>query len=156
MLTCRYLFLFVAIWSLSSGCVRRRLTVRSDPPGALVYVDDQEIGRTPVATPFTYYGTRKFRLAKDGFETVTVNQKFSPPWYQIPPLDFFTENLWPTEIRDERAVDFELTPQANVSMNDVLSNADQLRSAAGPRRASATGSSSLGPLAPHGGPWTSP
>ena len=26
------------------GCVRRRLTIRSSPPGALVYIDDQEIG----------------------------------------------------------------------------------------------------------------
>ena len=131
----RYLLLLALLASVSCGCVRRRMTVRSNPPGALVYIDDQEIGRTPVATPFTYYGTRKFRLMKDGYETVTVNQGFPAPWYQIPPLDFITENLWPREIRDERFVDFELVPQANVVMDDVLSQADQLRSAARPRRA---------------------
>ena len=126
----RYLLLLLLLVSVSCGCVRRRLTVRSNPPGALVYIDDQEIGRTPVSTPFTYYGTRKFRLMKDGYETITVNQRFPAPWYEIPPLDFLTENLWVREIRDERLVEFELVPQSTVSMNDVLSQADKLRSAA--------------------------
>ena len=130
----RFLLLLLLLVSVSCGCVRRRLTVRSDPPGALVTIDDQEIGRTPVSTPFTYYGTRKFRVTKDGYETITVNQNFPAPWYEIPPLDFITENLWPREIRDERRVDFELVPQAIVGMNDVLSQADKLRSAARPRR----------------------
>ncbi len=126
----RYLLLLLLLVSVSCGCVRRRLTVRSNPPGALVYVDDQEIGRTPVSTPFTYYGTRKFRLMKDGYETITVNQRFPAPWYEVPPLDFISEILWAREIRDERLVNFELVPQLAVSINDVLSQADKLRSAA--------------------------
>jgi hypothetical protein len=113
--------------SLEFGCVRRRLTIRSNPPGALVFVDDQEIGRTPVSTSFVYYGTRKFRIMKDGFETITVNQPFQAPWYQIPPLDFVSENLYPREVRDERVIDFELVPQANITMNEVLTQGDQLR-----------------------------
>ena len=32
------------------GCVQRRMVVRSNPPGAVVYVDDYQIGTTPVAT----------------------------------------------------------------------------------------------------------
>jgi hypothetical protein len=68
------------------GCVRRRMTVRSNPPGALVFVDDQEVGTTPVSTGFTYYGTRKIQLMKDGFETLTVKQTFHPPWYQFTPF----------------------------------------------------------------------
>ena len=113
---------------LSSGCVRRRMTVRSNPPGALVFIDGQQIGRTPVATSFTYYGTRNFRLVKDGFETVSVNQKFPAPWYQVPPLDFVSENLVPQELRDEHYVSFDLVPKANVSMEDVRIHAEQLRS----------------------------
>lgn len=122
-----WLLLLLAISSLG-GCVRRRLTVRSTPPGALVFIDGQEIGRTPVSTQFTYYGTRNFRLVKDGFETISVNQRFPTPWYQVPPLDFVSENLVPREIRDERAVNFELVPKANVSMEDVLIHGEQLRS----------------------------
>lgn len=104
------------------------MTVRSSPPGALVFIDGQEIGRTPVATQFTYYGTRNIRLVKDGFETISVNQRFPAPWYQVPPLDFVSENLVPQELRDEHVVSFELSPQANVSTDDVLIHAEQLRS----------------------------
>ena len=117
------------------GCVRRRLTVRTNPPGALVFIDGQEIGRTPVATPFTYYGTRKFRIVKDGYETISVNQPFPSPWYQLPPLDFVSENLVPNEIRDERVVDFELVPKTISATSDVLTQADQLRSMVRPAAA---------------------
>ena len=111
----------------TTGCVRRRLTVRSNPPGATVYVDDQEIGETPVSTSFTYYGTRKVQLVRDGYETLTVKQKFSAPWYEIPPLDFFSENLTTKELRDERILDFELEPQRVVPVNELVDRAQQLR-----------------------------
>jgi len=112
------------------GCVRRRMTVRSNPPGALVYVDDQEIGTTPVSTPFTYYGTRKVQLVKDGFETLTVKQTFYPPWYEITPLDFVSENLWPQEIRDEQFLDFQLQPQQIVPAEKLVERAESLRGGA--------------------------
>ena len=51
----------------SMGCVQRRLTLRSFPEGAMAYVDDQEIGQTPVSTSFTHYGVRSIRLEKDGY-----------------------------------------------------------------------------------------
>lgn len=123
----RYVLMLMVLCTLTSGCVRRRMTIRSSPPGALVFVDGQEIGRTPVATPFIYYGTRNLRLVKDGYETISVNQPFRAPWYQVPPLDFVSENMVPHELRDERVVDFEMVPLANVSMDDVLIHADQLR-----------------------------
>lgn len=109
------------------GCVRRRLTIRSNPPGALVFIDDQEIGFTPVSTAYTYYGTRKIQIIKDGYETLTVKQKFSAPWYQVPPLDFFSENVWPREIRDERELDFQLVPQQIVPTEQLLERAESLR-----------------------------
>ena len=34
-----------------TGCVQRTITVNSDPQGALVYLNDIEIGRTPVTVP---------------------------------------------------------------------------------------------------------
>ena len=128
MQTCRRLLLAAIVVSTClPGCVRRRLTVRSNPPGALVYVDDQEIGTTPVSTEFIYYGSRKIQLVKDGYETVTVLQKFSAPWYQYPPLDFVSENLVPRELRDERYVDFQLEPQKVVPTRQLLERADNLR-----------------------------
>jgi len=116
---------------VATGCVQRRMTIRSNPPGALVYVDDYQVGTTPVSTDFIYYGTRKIRLVKDGYETLTVRQPFPLPWYQVFPLDFFSENLWPAEIRDERVVDLAMTPMAATPPEEVVARAEQARLSAG-------------------------
>lgn len=128
--------LFMAIVCLATvvtgaGCVQRRMTIRSNPPGALVYVDDYQIGTTPVSTDFVYYGTRKIRLVKDGYETLTVRQPFPIPWYEIFPLDFVSENLWPSEIRDERVVDLAMMPAAATPPEEVVARAEQSRLSAG-------------------------
>ena len=103
------------------------MTIRSNPSGALVFVDDQRIGVTPVSTAFTYYGTRKIQLFKDGFETQLVKQRFSPPWYQLPVIDFISENLWPGEIRDERLVEVQMAPMKVVPTEQLIRRADALR-----------------------------
>jgi hypothetical protein len=109
------------------GCVRRRLTIRSNPPGARVYVDDREVGITPVSTHYTFYAARKITLIKDGYRTETTYHRILPPWYEIPPIDFVSENLWPYEQRDERVVDFQLVPQENVPLDQLLGRAENLR-----------------------------
>jgi hypothetical protein len=111
------------------GCsgVQRRLTIRSNPPGARVYVDGYEIGTTPASTDFTYYGTREIRLVKDGYETLTIKQPMPAPWFQIPPLDLISDNLLPMEIRDERVVSFAMSPQVVVPRDSLMSRAEQLR-----------------------------
>ena len=96
------------------------MTVRSNPPGAMLYIDDQQIGQTPVATDFIYYGTRKIKLVKDGFETMTTYQTIAPPWYEVPPFDFVSENLIGREIRDERVLSFNLLPQRVIPANELL------------------------------------
>ena len=112
-----------------SGCLRRRMTIRSDPPGAVVYIDrrPEPIGVTPVSTSFIYYGTRDIQLVKDGYETIMIRKDFAPPWYEIPPLDFVVENLWPKEVRDERVVDVKLEPLRRVPPDELLQRANQLR-----------------------------
>lgn len=114
-----------------TGCIRRRLTIRSNPPGARVFIDRQEIGVTPVSTAFTYYGTRTIELTKDGYESLTVQQTFSAPWYEITPLDFVSENLVPGEKRDERVVEFQLIPQQMAPAQTIIDRAEQLRAQAG-------------------------
>src|SRR5581483_2235016 len=103
-----------------AGCVQRRLTIRSDPPGALVYVDNIQIGTTPCSTPFLYYGTRQIRLVKDGYETLTVNHTFWPPPYEWPGLDFVSENLVPFELRDKRDLNFKMSPQQLMPTDQLL------------------------------------
>lgn len=113
-----------------TGCVRRRMTIRTNPPGAVVYVDDYQIGTTPVSTNFVHYGTRKIRIVKDGFETLTVEQPVPAPWYQIPPIDFVSENLVPKEIRDHRTLNYELVPQRVVPPDELRARAEDLRARA--------------------------
>jgi PEGA domain len=107
--------------------VRRRLTVRTNPPGAVVYVDDQEIGVTPCSASFVYYGTRKITVMKDGYKTETLFQKLNPPWYEIPPLDFISENLVSREVRDERIVDVQLAAAEVIPQQKLLDRAQALR-----------------------------
>lgn len=121
------LALVVITIGLETGCVQRRMVIRSTPPGAIVYVDDYEVGRTPVAVSFTYYGTRRIRLALDGYETLTVMQPIRAPWYEIPPLDFFSENVVPGELRDTRDLCYQLRPQMIVPPEQLLQRAEQLR-----------------------------
>lgn len=109
------------------GCVRRRLTVRTNPPGAAVYVDKHPIGHTPVSVPFTYYGTRSVEVIRDGYRTEKVMRTLSPPWYEYPPLDFLAETFWPWEIRDERIIDIEMIPEPIVSSPELMKRAEELR-----------------------------
>ena len=101
--------------------------VRSDPPGAALYVDDQHVGFTPTYVNYTYYGSRKVQLVKDGYETVTVYQRFDPPWYQYPGLDFVSENLTWKKIQDFRTVTYDLKPQTIVPTEQLLGRAEELR-----------------------------
>jgi PEGA domain len=119
--------LVIALSLVNSGCVRRRLFVQSNPPGAMLFVDNQQIGTTPCSVDFTYYGTRQLRLVKPGFETLTVNQPIPTPWYEVPPVDFVSENLVPSRLIDHRSVAFNLQPQVIVPTEQLLDRANQLR-----------------------------
>lgn len=103
------------------------MIIRTNPPGALAYVDDNEVGLTPVAISPIYYGNRKIRLVKDGCETREFIQSVPPPWYEIPPLDFFSENVVPGKIRDVRTFDYQLYPQTVVPKDELLTRAENLR-----------------------------
>ncbi len=122
-----FALLAAALCFLVAGCVERRVVIRSNPPGAQVYVDDHDVGITPVSISTIYYGNRKIRLVKDGCETKTVIQPVLPPWYEIPPLDFISENAIPGTLHDTRTLDFQLEPQRVVPQEELLARAESLR-----------------------------
>src|SRR5690349_17760361 len=93
-----WLALLLVAVSVQWGCVNRRMTIRTDPPGALVEVDGQRLGPTPVSTDFTYYGTREITLSAPGYETMVVPQPVPAPWYQRFPFEFFADNLLPFRV----------------------------------------------------------
>jgi hypothetical protein len=121
------LLVWVSTAIAGGGCVRRVLMIRSEPDGALVTVDRTAVGHTPVAVPFTYYGTREIRLEKDGYEPVTSKQRILPPWYEFPPVSFVTQHFAGREIRDRREFDFRMTPKTITDESLLLERADQLR-----------------------------
>lgn len=103
------------------------MTVRTNPPGASVFVDKQYIGISPVSTDFIYYGTREVEVVLAGYRTEKVLRKIAPPWYEIPPLDFVSESVWPGEIRDQRIIDITMIPEQVISGEELQSSANMLR-----------------------------
>ena len=119
------------------GCVLRSLTIDSEPSGAMVFLDDEPIGETPVTTTFTYYGTRKISLEKidaEGrllYERKIVYEKIKPPLYQIFPFDFFSELVIPVKLKDEHYLTYQLEPLKQLpkeeTQKNVIKNAGELR-----------------------------
>ena len=127
--------LLLAVAFSAVGCVERRMTLRSNPSNALVILDGQEIGFTPVSVPFNYYGVRQIKLVKDGYETKIINQHVTAPWYQKPGIDFVSEVLIPWRIRDERDYglgeqEYTLQPKMLVPQDQLLQRAEEVRTAA--------------------------
>jgi hypothetical protein len=118
---------FLVLAALSAGCVERRFVIESNPPAAQVFRNGQSIGFTPCDDAFVYYGEYEFTLVKDGYETLKVRPKIRSPWYEIPPLDFFAENIWPFKVRDVRRLKFQMQPLRTVTPDEVLRRAEQLR-----------------------------
>ncbi len=109
------------------GCSSRRLVVRTEPEGAFVTVDGYPVGYSPVATGYTYGGTREIQIEKDGYKTVKVKQDLSDPWYLRPPVSFLTENFSPVEIRHQPVLDFQLEPKTRVNEEYLMQRANTLR-----------------------------
>lgn len=116
---------------VSTGCVSRRLTVKTVPPGAQVEMNGELLGLSPVSKSFTYYGTNEFKVSMPGYETVQVHQPTPAPWYQVPPFDFFSDNFLPFRVRDHREYTYQLTPRNSLQELDeqtLRNNAENFRS----------------------------
>lgn len=112
-----------------AGCVERRYTIRTDPPGAIAIINQEEIGPTPVSRSFTFYGDRDVVLIKEGYATQHIVQPIGPPWWDNVLTEFFTENMIPLTFRDEREYAYQLVPATNPPTNELVGRADSLRSA---------------------------
>ena len=93
----------------NTGCVQRSLTIRTDPPAALVYVNDQLKGESPMTFDFVWYGWYRVTLRKDGFDRLDDHRFMRAPFYLWIPLDLVME-LLPFTVRDERTWSYTLNP----------------------------------------------
>jgi hypothetical protein len=114
------------------GCIQRTLVITSAPEGAIVWLNDVEVGRTPLETAFTFYGDYDVRLRKEGFEPLVTHKVAATPVYEYAPIDFVVMALpWRTETRIKWH--FELERKADTPPPDAQSalrqSADELRAA---------------------------
>lgn len=121
-------YLLVALLlAVFTGCVERTITVRSDPPGALVTINEVEKGRTPVTFPFTWYGDYRVLLELPEYETLETHRKANAPIYQWPVLDFVSEILLPFTFHDRHDWHFTLAPLSPVDEDALIDRAKNLR-----------------------------
>jgi hypothetical protein len=116
------------LFSWMIGCVERTMQVTTNPPGALVYMNNQEVGRTPLRRDFTWYGNYDVQVRAEGYETLDTNTWVTAPWWQWPPFDLVAE-LLPIRLKDERRVSYALEPASTqpVEPGAILSRAAEMR-----------------------------
>lgn len=92
-----------------AACVDRKIRVTSTPPGALVHLNDVELGRTPVEADFTFYGEYDVRLTLEGHEPLVTSRKAKAPIHEWPGIDLVATAL---PIRFDNTVEwhFDLVP----------------------------------------------
>ena len=110
------------------GCVDRLITVTSKPAGAIVRLNGQEAGATPLTVPFTWYGTYEVVLRKEGYETIRTARKAEAPFYQLPVADLFFECLWPFELTDHHRWEFDLAAEEPTDPVGLAGRATEFRS----------------------------
>ncbi|MFZ0034690.1 MAG: PEGA domain-containing protein [Sedimentisphaerales bacterium] len=112
---------------LLGGCVERQLTINTEPQGAIVVLNDEEIGTSPVTTSFEWYGDYNVRISKEGFETLKTHRKLKAPWYDYFPFDFFANCVNPKRITDSYEWTFTLAPQTQPDREELIRNAQKLK-----------------------------
>jgi len=110
-----------------AGCVERRLTINTAPAGAIVWLNDEEIGQSPVTVEFNWYGDYKVRISKEGFETLNTHRRLKAPLHDCFPIDFFAEVIWPGRIVDEYEWSFRLTEYQTPQRAELIEEAHKMK-----------------------------
>jgi hypothetical protein len=110
-----------------TGCVERKLTINTNPPGAQVFLNDEEIGVSPVTASFNWYGDYNITIRKQGCETLQTHRKLEAPCYDLFPFDFVTQVIYPGRIVDSYEWSFDLKPQAEISRQELIKAAERIK-----------------------------
>lgn len=108
-----------------AGCVKRTMRITSDPSGALVWVNDREVGRTPVDVGFVHYGTYDVRIIREGFEPLLTYGEAKPPLWDNVPLDLAAE-LLPFQLQSKVHWHYELE-LADDSREALIERGEEMR-----------------------------
>lgn len=122
---------------LATGCVERKITISTAPAGALVYLNDVEIGRAPVTVPFLWYGEYDVRIRLERQEGTPENpqtayyylrtsKRTDMPVHQWPGLDLLADAA-PFTITDHQQWTFDVPRVVHPSDDVLLKNATELK-----------------------------
>lgn len=75
------------------GCLERTIRVTTDPPGAMVWLNDVEIGRSPAEARFKFHGVYDVRIEMPGHEPIHEGREAVAPWYEYPGPDLIAAAL---------------------------------------------------------------
>lgn len=117
---------------LLGGCAERRIRVTSEPAGARVWLNDEEIGRTPAEARFTFYGHYDVRLEMPGYEPYHAEHTARAPLHEYPGPDLVAAAA-PTNIRHTVEWHIELTPTPETSAEPETARTELIDRAAGLR-----------------------
>lgn len=72
--TARLVAALVAALLLAGCATQRHVTVRTNPPGARVWINGvEQAQRTPIRIPFVHYGPIELRLEKKGYRPIATD-----------------------------------------------------------------------------------
>lgn len=109
------------------GCVERKLTINTEPQGAVVFLNDEEIGESPATVNFEWYGHYRIRINKEGYETLKTHRNLKSPWYDEFPFDFFAQIVIPSRIVNSYEWTFELSPKKQPSRDELIGKAQRAK-----------------------------
>lgn len=120
-----------------AGCYERKITILSSPEGALVHVNNVEVGRTPVTFPFTWYGDYEIVLRYEKEEPTPngpvrrvyfkhTHERAKAPPGQWMGVDLITE-LLPFQFEDHKTWAFVLDEVPAKSDQDLIRDATALK-----------------------------
>ena len=109
-------FFLLAMTPVLGGCLERTVTITSEPPGAIVMLNDEEIGRTPVETGFRYFGVYDVRLQREGYEPIVTEKEAVAPIWEYPGIDLLAIMApWRVKTHLEWHFDMETVPETGTA-----------------------------------------
>lgn len=100
-----------------TGCVERRMFITSDPPGALVHLNDIEVGRTPLEVDFDFFGEYEVRVEREGYETLLTTATAQGKLHDYPGFDLLAEAL---------PFQFKTHPEWHFTLEKAVTDPDEM------------------------------
>ena len=100
----------LAAGALLSGCLSKTMTVSSTPPGAILSINDVEMGPTPITTDWHGGGSYRFSLKLKDHSPLAETVKIKYRWYSAPIIDMGPDFMTTRQVKDHKELHFEMPP----------------------------------------------